>query len=208
MILPSHLRAETEWIFLGPLGPRPPAHLSPLPLLAVDGGADFAERADVWVGDRDSLTREVNAGVAFRHLPEKTLSDLALALQLFATPRCYKFHFWGFLGGRRDHELFNLGEALRFLEARDESQIILYDGAGEVRYHLLGAGRWSFTHRGLFSLGALRKTEVLVGGDCKYAAATPLTLWPLASTGLSNEAHGAVTLETWGPVFVYFPEGP
>ncbi len=207
MILPSHLRAHTEWVFLGPMGPVLPSEFSSLPLLTVDGGGDFAASALIWVGDQDSLAGEVQAEFIFRHPPEKDQSDLALALQLFTAPLRYKFHFWGLLGGRRDHELFNLGEALRFLEAHDESQILLYGEGGKINYHLLGAGRWSFTHQGLFSLGTLRKTEVLLKGACRYALGTPVTLRPLSSTGLSNEARGTVHVENRGPVFVYFPEG-
>ncbi len=207
MILPSHLRAHPEWVFLGPLGPGLSPELSALPLLTVDGGGDFAEKSLVWVGDQDSLTSEVQAEVSFRHPREKNSSDLALALALFNSPLRYKFHFWGLLGGRRDHELFNLGEALRFLETRPEAQIIFYNDLGRILFHLVGAGLWTFTHEGLFSLGTLRKTEVLLRGACRYALETPTTLWPLSSTGLSNEAHGAVTVETQGPVFLYFPEG-
>ncbi len=205
MILPSHLLTHAEWVFLGPMGPRLPSQLLPLPLLTVDGGGNFAKSAVVWVGDQDSLNCDIQAEFIFRHPREKDLSDLALALGLFTAPLRYKFHFWGLLGGRRDHELFNLGEALRFLELHNESQIFMYNEEGRIRFHLLGAGRWTFAHQGLFSLGTMAKTEVLLSGACRYVPQTPVTLFPLSSTGLSNEAHGPVNVENRGPIFIYFP---
>lgn len=207
MILPSSLRNFSEWVLLGPMGPELPSELYTLPLMAVDGGANFASSMDIWVGDADSYSEEIKSGHVIRHPTEKDQSDLALALDLFIDPRHYKLHLWGFMGGRRDHELFNLGEALNFLEKHDESQILFYEDKGKIAYQVVGAGHWKFSHEGIFSLGALKRTEVTLRGDCHYPIKSGQTLSPLSSFGLSNVGHGEMNLTTDGPLFLYFPEG-
>lgn len=207
MKLPSSLSHKTEWVLLGPMGPLLPRFLSDLPLLGVDGGAHFTEEMDVWVGDADSFSGKINSPHIFRHPTGKDESDLALALRFFDEPRHYKLHLWGFLGGRKDHELFNLGEAMAFLNANHENQILFYDARGKIIFHAVGTGHWKFTHVGIFSLGTLKKTEVKLTGSCLYPISTPTYIEPLSSLGLSNQGQGEMTLETEGPVFICFPEG-
>lgn len=207
MLLPSRLQNKNEWLFVGPMGPQVPDTFSGLPSICIDGGARHRESMDIWIGDADSFKEEANAQDVFKLPVDKDQSDLAVALTLFKEPRHYKFHFWGFLGGRRDHELFNIGESLSFLEEHQECQILYYDSMGRLVFFLAGAGIWNFTHRGVFSLGTLKKTDVKLVGDLKYPIAKTHPLYPLSSLGLSNEAHGNFKLENHGPVFLYFPEG-
>lgn len=207
MMLPSNLREQTEWAFVGPMGPGLPDSLKHLPIIGVDGGAHFHSNLDVWVGDADSYDKEVVAGHIYRHPAEKDQSDLSLALSLFKEPRHYKFHFWGFLGGRKDHELFNLGEALTFLDQHLECQIMFYDDKGKILFHVLGTGHWKFTYHGLFSLGTLKKTMVRLRGNLQYPISKYQLLNPLSSLGLSNTGKGEMVLENDGPVFLYYPEG-
>jgi thiamine pyrophosphokinase len=207
MTLPSTLTTKTEWTFVGPMGPALPASLAVHPIIAVDGGAEHTDLIDIWVGDADSYTKEIKAPLIIRHPVEKDQSDLALALGLFEEALNYKLHFWGFLGGRKDHELFNLGEALHFLEWHQGSQVLIYGTDGKLEFHLLGEGHWKFTHHGTFSLGTVKKTSVKLKGECHYPILQSQILSPLTSFGLSNIGKGEMILETEGPVFVYYPEG-
>ena len=188
------------------MGPAIPEFLSNLPLLGVDGGAHHSEKLDVWVGDADSFNKEIHSSHIFRHKIEKDQSDLALAFDLFSGPCRYKIHMWGFMGGRKDHELFNLGEASKFLENHQESQILFYNHQGKILFHLVGSGLWKFTQVGLFSLGTLKKTTVKLTGQCHYPIKKSQILEPLSSLGLSNIGKGEIILEAEGPVFLYFPE--
>lgn len=192
---------------MGPMGPEVPSHLKKHPVLCVDGGAHFSDQMEIWVGDDDSFGKATNAVHTFRHPIEKDQSDLALAFELFKEHCHLKLHLWGFLGGRRDHEIFNLGEALTFLEEHPESEVILYDEKGVLRYHLLGSGHWKFSFEGVFSLGTLKKTLVKLTGECHYPITKFHALTPLSSYGLSNIGKGEMILETDGPVFLYFAEG-
>jgi thiamine pyrophosphokinase len=207
MILPSTLKNKNEWVFVGPMGPEVPDEFNHLPRLCVDGGAHFSKSMNIWIGDGDSYPHELTSDHIFKLPAEKDQSDLSCALGLFTDPHHYKFHFWGFLGGRRDHELFNLGESLSFLEKHQECQILFYGEDGKVQYHVLGYGQWKFSHRGVFSLGTLKKTEVKLTGNLHYPIRNVETLRPLSSLGLSNIGEGEMILETMGPVFLYFPEG-
>lgn len=206
MVLPSSLTDYTEWFFSGPLGPEIPAGFSSMPVVAVDGGAHFAPRIDVWVGDADSYDGEISSSANFKHPIDKDKSDLSLALSLFNKPLSYKFHLWGFLGERKDHELFNLGECLNYLENHPGSEILLYRKNGEVEFHLLATGHWSFEHRGTFSIGTIKKTEIELLGSCDFPISPPSYLYPLTSFGLSNRGTGKIRLNTEGPLFIYFPE--
>lgn len=207
MKLPAALEKKTEWTILGPLGPELPPFLSKLPLIAVDGGAHFCAQSDVWIGDSDSCSIASSAPLQFKLSPEKDRSDLALALALFADNFPRKLHFWGLLGGRKDHELFNLGEISLFLADRHSSEILLYEASGKVGFHFYGPGRWNFTHQGVFSLGSIHGAQVKLTGKCHYIIEEATHLPPLSSRGLSNQGHGEIVLECDRPVFVYFPEG-
>lgn len=208
MILPDTLKNITEWVFVGPMGPHTPDHLRNFPTICVDGGAHFSENMHIWIGDNDSLMIDKIESPHIFKLPiEKDQSDLGHAFNLFQESRYYKFHLWGFLGGRRDHELFNLGESFNFLERHQESQMMFYGENGQLLYHILGAGQWKFAHKGIFSLGTLKKTSVKLTGEVKYSIPRHEVLYPLSSLGLSNVGEGEILLETRGPVFIYFPEG-
>jgi thiamine pyrophosphokinase len=204
MTLPDTLKNNLEWVLLGPMGPELPSFLSTHPLIGVDGGAQFAKKLNIWVGDADSFTKKVEADHFFKFSTQKGLSDLALALDLLKMASPKILHLWGFLGGRKDHELFNLGEGLHFLENKQNTKINFYNSNGELTYLLLSTGLWKFKHSGLFSLGTLKKTKVKLTGQCLYQLPNPHSIEALSSLGLSNESQGEVELETEGPIFIYF----
>jgi thiamine pyrophosphokinase len=207
MQLPSSLSHYLEWVLVGPMGPQIPDHFLSYPILGVDGGGEHTPKLDVWLGDGDSSPQIKTCPHILKFDPKKSSSDLALALSLFADAQPYKLHLWGFLGGRKDHELFNLGECLHYLDDHLEAEIIFYNNEGKILFHLLGAGQWKFTHHGLFSIGSIKKVSLRVTGECEYPIIKNILLSPLSSLGLSNKAHGEIMLYNDGPVFVYFPEG-
>lgn len=207
MKLPNDLCDKTEWALIGPMGPEAPDFLRSLPLLAVDGGGRYVAAPDVWIGDGDSYSAPPPGKVSFKLSPQKDSSDLASALELLSQTLSYKLHLWGFLGGRKDHELFVLGECSRFLEHHSQSQIWLYGNNRRVEFEFYGAGQWDLNHQGLFSMGCLNQTMVQLIGDVHYPLTEPLALEPLSSLGLSNQASGNFTLKNLAPVFIYFPEG-
>lgn len=206
MKLPSELNEKVEWVFLGPMGPEIPATMSEHPLLCVDGGAQFTKSSDVWIGDKDSFKGDINSKHTFHYSAHKDKSDLSLAFDLIQSHSSKTLHLWGFLGGRKDHEIFNLGEALRFLDKQPESLIKFYDHQGRINFLLMSKGIWRISHHGLFSIGCLRELELKVTGDCAYPLLDRSIIQPFSSHGLSNLANGTMEIDTSGPIFIYYPE--
>jgi thiamine pyrophosphokinase len=205
MKLTKELGDKAEWVVVGPMGPALPDFLSVLPVLAVDGGAHWTKLMNVWVGDSDSYKKIPESSLVF-HLPEnKDASDFSYALKLFDRQKSYHIHLWGFSGGRKDHELFVWGEILAWLEKHPECKFSLYDQSGRIEFHFMGSGHWRFEHRGVFSLGSIRKIRVKLTGEVRYPIAAESWLPSLSSLGLSNEGMGEVILENEGTVFIHYP---
>jgi thiamine pyrophosphokinase len=188
------------------MGPSLPDSLASLPTLAVDGGAAYCKKIDAWVGDGDSQADAVNCLHKYQFSPQKDQSDLALALNLLAPTRPQTIHAWGFLGGRRDHELLNLGEALAFLASRSVCRIQFYDHEGSIAVDCLGPGEWTIHRHGLFSVISAQDVVLKMTGDCTYPIPQEITLAPLSSFGLSNWGHGDIHLLTQGAIMLLYGE--
>ena len=206
MKLPVSLTHLKEWTFVGPMGPNLPTSMGHQAILAVDGGAAFCHRMDIWIGDGDSHLESIDCKNIYQFPPQKSQSDLALALTFFHQSKPVILNFWGFLGGRRDHELLNFGEVLHFLETSPGSEVIFYEQNTRVAMKCLGSGHWPLNYQGTFSLISLKNTKVTLSGACLYPLDQETELSALSSLGLSNEAHGEFTLTNNGPVMIIFPE--
>ena len=162
------------------------------PIIYVDGGANFkiADRG-ISLGDNDSYTGKLD-----HILPtEKEFSDLSFALK-----HCQKFNqvkLYGFLGGRRDHELMNMGEVHHFL-APLRNKKVLFDH----EIISLSKGKFSIKHDGLFSIFVFESVELTLSGDVKFTVKNN-QLKPFSSQGLSNESTGDIHIETSGPCFIF-----
>ncbi len=164
------------------------------PAVFVDGGSRFRESGQgISVGDGDSYSGSLD-----HLLPvEKDYSDLAFVLD-HLPGRVRHLDLFGFLGGRRDHELINLGEAHRFLKSRRNTRAC-FDSAVIA----LSAGAWRESIFGVFSLFAFESTRITLTGDCQYPIANDRVLPAGSSWGLSNIGEGAVDISVRGPVFVF-----
>ena len=177
---------------VGPMA-SPPLQLND-PVIFVDGGAMCRENnIGIVVGDGDSF----NGAMDHCLDPDKDFSDLAFALSL-VDARFDLLYLRGFLGGRRDHELFNLGEVNHFLSRRTRPAHVLLDDTVEA----FSAGNWQFHCRGLFSLLVFVQTSLSLSGDCHYAIAPGTEVKPVSSFGLSNQGYGDIQLMTEGPAFI------
>jgi len=167
------------------------------PLIWVDGGADHRRSrapAGLAVGDGDSARGALDQYL----VADKDYSDLAFVLRRLPA------HFaevvlLGFLGARRDHELFNLGEVHHFLAAARTPTRARFDRS----VYAYSKGKWRFQSHSVFSLAAIEPATVTLTGACQYRLTAPTPLAPLTSFGLSNQGAGRVTLRTDGPVFIF-----
>jgi thiamine pyrophosphokinase len=197
------LSKSFEVTFIGPLYTKGPESFDH-PYVFVDRGVifkeEFTKRAkenywDFSVGDGDSSP--INLDLTLN--PNKDFSDLSFALSLLPKD-LKKLNLWGFLGGRRDHEMINLGEVHQallnsFPEAvvSFEDKIIAKNGAIEVNI------------QGTFSLIVLENTKVKIQGNLDYPLPDFTSLKPLSSHGLSNVGRGLIKIDSKGPYFIFLP---
>lgn len=206
MKLPVSLAHSKEWTLIGPMGPEVPKRLLAHSRLCVDGGARFCSKMDIWIGDGDSHGESVNCQNIYQYPPQKSSSDFALALTFFKASHAVVLHCWGFLGGRKDHEMINLGEVLRFLEHSPGSEVYFYQEDGKVAVKCLGKGEWFINYQGTFSLACIKNVKIKLHGACRYQLEHETELEPLSSLGLSNFAEGEFKLINQGPVMMFFSE--
>jgi thiamine pyrophosphokinase len=207
MKLPSPLSDMNEWLIVGPMGPDAPKSLTHLPILAIDGGAEYCTHMDAWVGDGDSCKTKIDCENIYQYSTNKNLSDFALGLSLFETPP-NRIHLWGLIGGRTDHELFNYGEALHYLDSAPNSELIFYNQQGNVHARCLGKGEREIEIKETFSLVSTRMIKIKLSGECLYQLARETELPPLSSLGLSNKGQGLVNIYNDGAVMILFPDSP
>lgn len=180
-----------------PLCPNPPDE----PVIWVDGGAHHrrqgasTKNSGFSVGDGDSFRGKLDQYLD----ADKNYSDLAYVLGRL--PECFaEVVLLGFLGARRDHELFNLGEVHHFLAAANTPTRVRFD----CRVNVYSAGEWTFDIHGIFSLAVFAPTTVQLAGACQYPITPPTAIAPLTSLGLSNRGFGEITLTTRGPAFIFY----
>lgn len=166
-------------------------------LIFVDGGiihkSKFKKKAPelsknfITLGDGDGH-ESVRLSLKKR---SQNFSDLAFCLhRLKKETALKKIILLGFLGGRRDHELFNLGEIALFL--KNQKQVIV-EFEDQIQFLPKGIHRIHF--HGLFSLASLETNQIKVYGHSLYQLKKWTKLAPLSSLGLSNEARGEVIIE-------------
>jgi thiamine pyrophosphokinase len=186
------------------MGPEMPETLLAHSVLAVDGGADFCQKMDVWVGDRDSVNKSLDCPHIYEFPPKKSHSDLALALKLIAHHSQVTIHLWGFLGGRKDHELLNFGEILSFLSNKQQSEALFYHSDGSIGMKCLSQGNWDLDYQGIFSLVSPKDVRISLTGLCQYNISESTILPAFSSLGLSNVGEGQFHLQNLGPIIIYF----
>jgi thiamine pyrophosphokinase len=184
------------------VGPEYAPHHIPFaePVIFVDGGVRFRKSKEGFaVGDGDSAPDPSALNLL---LPkEKDFSDLAFTLaNLPETITEVRLH--GFLGGRLDHQFFNIGEACAFLRQRKRPSRVFFDD--KIIAH--SAGSWAFDQKGLFSLAVLEAAKVLVHGDVKYPIDPASDVLPLSSLGLSNVALGRFGIHSNKPFLILCEE--
>ncbi|GEM_PF-5896863 len=204
------------------------------------GPADVSV-SKVWIGDADTVggasrvKGNYDLKVIFSEAKDK--SDFELALEIARNLSYFDFESseWvnnffvlGAVGGRLDHEMFNLGVVWRLFTG----DVVLRDRVSSsrlpssvqhlknlhLRVSFLGItdrGRWyallffdqkiSFYHRGTFSFLALEEVFVRIDGRCRWRYEGYASFFN--SLTLSNEASGRVYVSAQkGAIYVEFDD--
>ncbi len=165
-----------------------------IPCFLIDGGKNFFKGKSASVltlGDNDSSKTPLDIVLPTK----KDFSDFAFALKLLP-PSVKILILRGFLGGRRDHELFNMGETHHFLKSRKETMAFF-----DEQIIAISTGSYEIELQGQFSIACLEKTKIHLSGDCDYQA-KEIIFFPLSSLGLSNFSHGKIKIKTTKPIFI------
>jgi len=188
---------------IGPMLKRPPDSLSKnIPQIAVDGGIRFAVHPILWVGDGDlgALPTVVKT--------DQNETDLRFCLTGIRPWRWKTLHLLGFMGGRKDHELANLGEIYAELKIRKNFlKAVFYDEDGQACIHFHAAGEHEAVIQGCFSILVFEPAKITISGACRYPA-EELLLEPLSGRGISNEASGLVKVASTLPFMLYPANSP
>ena len=169
-----------------------------VPQIAVDGGIEFALKPVLWAGDGDSSPS--GTPVAFKDSQDET--DLRFCLNGVRGGQWRQLHLFGFLGGRRDHELANLGEIHAEMKARGAFvSAVFYDDKLEAAVRFFNAGAHRVNISGTFSLLSLEAAVADIGGDCAYAA-KGAALPVLSGRGVSNSGRGMVDISCDAPFMI------
>lgn len=146
------------------------------------------------IGDGDSSNKRMTM---FKS--DQNLSDLSYCLNIIGKEaQVETFLFVGFLGGRIDHQFFNLGEISRFTKTT-KAQILLED-----KIEFFSKGIIHLEIQGVFSLGSFEDNQVKIKGACLYKSSNWLKLPTLSSRGLSNVGSGKIEIESKSPLAVFY----
>ena len=146
------------------------------------------------IGDGDSSKEQMTI---FK--TNQNLSDLSYCLNFLSKEaNVGTFLFVGFLGGRIDHQFFNLGEISRFTK-KVKAKILLED---KVEFFQKGVIHLEI--HGVFSLGSFEDNQIKIKGACLYKSRGWLKLPTLSSRGLSNVGSGKIEIESISPLAVFY----
>lgn len=146
------------------------------------------------IGDGDSSKKPMTM---FKS--DQNLSDLSYCLNIMSKKENVRtFLFVGFLGGRIDHQFFNLGEISRFTK-KVKAQILLED-----KVEFFPKGVTEVEIQGVFSVGCFEDNQIKINGACLYKTRNWIKLPVLSSRGLSNVGSGKIEIESKSPLAVFY----
>lgn len=210
----DNLKQDSRLLILGPLEiskktiNKSIKEISPSKIILIDGGLNHklllpkkVSTILLSVGDGDSYEGDCPLDI---NLPKKKdYSDLSFVVEAIIKSKINyeKITFLGFSSKesekRLDHFLFNLGLIEKL--ATKLSIAIKMD----EQFIMVPSGKNSFTHRGFFSIIALKPTEFRIAGKAKYQLTNWTKLPALNSLGLSNYANGSISIENKKTVIIY-----
>lgn len=93
-------------------------------IVGVDGGCDKANKVDVFVGDKDSVQKEIHCVEQILLNVEKDETDGEAAVKYLLERECKNINFYGVTGGRLDHILANL--SIMALCVQNNCKVVAY----------------------------------------------------------------------------------
>lgn len=179
-------------------------------LIAADAGYAEVKRqglkADLVVGDFDSLGKEPNGENVVKHPVMKDDTDTMLAVKLGFEKGFTQFYMYGMLGGRLDHTIANI-QTLMYIASRGGRGYII---GGDTVICAVKDGEICFSEdaRGLISVFCMDRPARGVSISGLMYELDNYTLVPDMPLGVSNEFTGspARVSVTDGSIVTLFPD--
>ena len=183
---------------------------SDTPMLIIDGGLNHIDQLSslkqypiFTIGDNDSNKTERLPDILLE--VQKDFSDLSCGLSLISdvsTENPLKVTMLGFLGGRLDHEIINLGEISSFLKStKSKCDIYISNKVISTNQNTLTID----THKS-FSVISFHDVKLTITGECEFTLPKSINLSSLSSRALSNKGFGKVTIKSNDVFFVILNE--
>lgn len=181
-----------------------------LEVVFIDGGAVHEKKFSKFIKKRSLTPQYYGDGDSSKkvmgHKKEsQNLSDLAYYLESCALKKSHNTYkdyvFLGFLGGRIDHELINIGEIFRFMNffsTKNAPKVSMED-----KIEFFTKGHIETEIHGVFSVACLNKSSFKISGKCLYKTKGAIILEGLSSRGLSNIGSGVVKIDSTTPIAVF-----
>ena len=166
------------------------------PCLLVDGGLEHKVRCigpSLSLGDGDSSSSEMDILLEAK----KNFTDLNFALGVIKQLDLKEIYLWGFLGGRKDHEITNFGEVFHFLKEKQGFVAKFNQG---VRF--FAPGSYTLNFQGTFSFINFQDNEISLKGSIEYPLEESTSVKMLSGHTLSNVAKGEFQLTCKLPVLL------
>ena len=176
------------------------------PILIIDGGINHIDHSFkskhkfiLSVGDNDSNLTNQTLDILLDQ--QKDFSDLSYSLNLVSKAIIHKtlaITMLGFLGGRLDHEIINLGEINSFLKK------ISFNCDIQLSNKVLSTNNETinFVTKDTFSVISFEDILLSITGDCEYKLKSPISIKALSSKTLSNQGFGEIRLQSNQVFFV------
>jgi len=153
------------------------------------------------IGDNDSNSSKETLETLLD--TDKDRSDLFFALQKVPHKLQY-LELHGFLFGRADHDLCNLGECYAFSQ-KTQAFLNFYSSKNILMRSIVPISRHEIQYKGLFSICSLIEQDIFLDGDLRYKG--QYRLLPLSSQGLSNHSSGKIVISKHlAPLIIFYKD--
>ncbi len=197
------LKTQTSLSILGPM-------LQSLPLLnkqsitlQVDSFHLTPLYQTIILGDADSVAPEHKIFFDYLFPTEKNFTDFEALITLVKEKSCATdLHFYGFWGGRFDHQHVipcQISELL--LQNSNVRSAWIYDEKNCPRLEILASGIHNFNEQISFSIITPRAQSLQLQGKVEYSGEIIVPAW--SGLGLSNKAFGQWSLQCELPIWKY-----
>jgi thiamine pyrophosphokinase len=197
------LKLQDVIVILGPmLQYLPKNHLQNV-VLQVDSNHLDVNHQTIILGDADSVLDEHKNIFDYLFPTQKNFTDFEALIEFLKIhSKAKHLHFYGFWGGRFDHQhLIPCQITELLLQCSNLRSAWIYDENNSERLEILSNGNHAFNEQNYFSLISPSAQTMEIQGEVEYQGKFQLSAW--SGLGLSNHAKGSWSIQCQLPIWKY-----